>query len=70
MAPDPDRYAGTVAAAVAVRHDPGMSAWITHIGQATPERRIAQADLAAWLEPRLHPDADRRHFGRFAERSG
>ncbi|MFM2091862.1 MAG: hypothetical protein RLZZ127_2351 [Planctomycetota bacterium] len=47
-----------------------MSAWITHLGQATPERRIAQQELGAWLEPRLHPGADRRHFGRFIERSG
>lgn len=47
-----------------------MPAWITRLGHALPGDPIPQDALAAWLEPRLHPAADRARLALFARKAG
>jgi predicted naringenin-chalcone synthase len=44
--------------------------WISHLGSALPGPAISQDEAVRWLEPRLHPKADRSRFLRMAAKSG
>ncbi len=43
--------------------------WISALGTAEPGPAISQERVVAWLEPRLHPQADRGKLHKFALRS-
>jgi predicted naringenin-chalcone synthase len=45
------------------------SVWISAVGIAEPGPPVSQERAAAWLEQRLHPDADLRKFRLFASRT-